>query len=69
MFLLQSIMGNKLLTSYKVEKEASVRSTDTRWSLFPAVHSDRPAEPLTVFLIEKKLLEKGGKEWKEAVPE
>ena len=60
-------MGNKLLTQYKVEKNPSVRSNELRWTLYPATHSDRGNEPLTVFLFEKKVLDRAPKEHKDSV--
>ncbi|CAD7958230.1 unnamed protein product [Amoebophrya sp. A120] len=58
-FFQEHVMGNKVLnSSYKLEKTPSCEGLDVRWTCCPATHTDRPTEPLTVFLFEKKLLDK-----------
>ncbi|CAD7965392.1 unnamed protein product [Amoebophrya sp. A25] len=51
-------MGNKVLTAYKVEKQPCCQGLDLRWTCYPAAHNDRPTDPLTVFLFEKKVLDR-----------
>lgn len=62
-------MGNKILTQYDVQKEACYYSTDLKWRLHSASFKERPEEKLTIFLFEKKTVERYPKNTKEQILE
>jgi len=51
-------MGNKILTQYDVNKEPCYYSVDLKWRLYSAKFKEKPDEQLTIFLFEKKVVEK-----------
>eukprot|EP00428_Durinskia_dybowskii_P047423 CAMPEP_0170345248 /NCGR_PEP_ID=MMETSP0116_2-20130129/73848_1 /TAXON_ID=400756 /ORGANISM="Durinskia baltica, Strain CSIRO CS-38" /LENGTH=642 /DNA_ID=CAMNT_0010598999 /DNA_START=99 /DNA_END=2023 /DNA_ORIENTATION=+ len=62
-------MGNKILTQYDVEKEPCYYSVDLKWRLHSASFKERPDDKLTIFLFEKKHVEKYAKNTKEQILE
>mmetsp|Transcript_36372 Transcript_36372/g.82426 ORF Transcript_36372/g.82426 Transcript_36372/m.82426 type:complete len:792 (-) Transcript_36372:30-2405(-) len=62
-------MGNKLLTQYDVQKEACWYSPELKWRLHSASYKDRKDEKLTIFVFEKKVVEKYAKNSKENILE
>mmetsp|Transcript_51530 Transcript_51530/g.122545 ORF Transcript_51530/g.122545 Transcript_51530/m.122545 type:complete len:807 (+) Transcript_51530:174-2594(+) len=62
-------MGNKLLTQYDVQKEACWYSPELKWRLHSANFKERPDDKLTIFLFEKKVVEKYAKNSKENILE
>jgi len=62
-------MGNKILTQYDVQKEACYYSTDLKWRLHSASFKERPEDKLTIFLFEKKTVERYPKNSKEQILE
>ena len=61
--------GNKILQTYNVDKNSTVDHVEVRWRLFPATHPDRKDMPLTVFLFEKKNVDRYPKTNKDAILE
>jgi SCY1-like protein 2 len=62
-------MGNQILTKYDVQKEPCYYSTELKWRLHSANFKDRPDDKLTIFLFEKKAIEKYAKNAKENILE
>lgn len=62
-------MGNKILTAYDVQKDPCYYSTDLKWRLHSANFKEKPEEKLTIFLFEKKYVEKYAKNSKEQILE
>jgi len=62
-------MGNKILTQYDVQKEPCYYSTDLKWRLHSASFKERPDDKLTIFIFEKKVVEKYPKNTKEQLLE
>eukprot|EP00922_Rhytidocystis_sp_ex-Travisia-forbesii_P050926 GHVS01075640.1.p1 GENE.GHVS01075640.1~~GHVS01075640.1.p1 ORF type:complete len:894 (-),score=145.23 GHVS01075640.1:1631-4312(-) len=52
-------MGNQLLKTYSVEKDSELEGGRfLRWKLLQAVHKDRQHQPVTLFVFDKKLLDR-----------
>lgn len=62
-------MGNQILTKYDVQKEPCYYSTELKWRLHSASFKERPDDKLTIFLFEKKVVEKYAKNSKENILE
>eukprot|EP00971_Amphidinium_carterae_P226708 4496389-Amphidinium_carterae.1 len=62
-------MGNKLLTQYDVQKETCWYSAELKWRLHGASFKEKPDEKLTIFIFEKKTVEKYAKNTKENILE
>lgn len=62
-------MGNQILTKYDVQKEPCYYSTELKWKLHSANFKDRPDDKLTIFLFEKKVVEKYAKSSKDNILE
>mmetsp|Transcript_75334 Transcript_75334/g.137647 ORF Transcript_75334/g.137647 Transcript_75334/m.137647 type:complete len:807 (+) Transcript_75334:144-2564(+) len=62
-------MGNKILTQYDVQKDPCYYSTELKWRLHSASFKERPDDKLTIFLFEKKVVEKYPKNTKENILE
>lgn len=62
-------MGNKILTAYDVQKDPCYFSTDLKWRLHSASFKERPDDKLTIFLFEKKVVDKYPKNSKEQILE
>lgn len=62
-------MGNKILTQYDVQKEPCYYSPELRWKLHTASFKEKPDEKLTIFLFERKVIEKYAKNAKEQIVE
>jgi len=62
-------MGNQILTKYDVQKEPCYYSTELKWRLHTASSKERPDDKLTIFLFEKKLIDKYSKNVKENILE
>mmetsp|Transcript_56429 Transcript_56429/g.104457 ORF Transcript_56429/g.104457 Transcript_56429/m.104457 type:complete len:808 (+) Transcript_56429:143-2566(+) len=62
-------MGNKLLTQYDVQKETCWYSAELKWRLHGASFKDKPDDKLTIFIFEKKVVEKYAKNAKENILE
>jgi len=60
-------MGNQILTKFEVTKEAFYYGTDLKWRLHAASFKDKPEEKLTIFLFEKKAVDKYPKTVKESI--
>lgn len=60
-------MGNKILAAYDVSKESCCHSVELKWKLHSATVKERPDEKLTIFLFEKKNIDKYPKNTKEAI--
>lgn len=58
-------MGNKILTQYDVQKEPCYYSAELKWKLHSASFKERPEDKLTIFLFEKKVVDKYPKNTKE----
>lgn len=62
-------MGNKILTQYDVQKEPCYYSPELRWKLHSASFKEKPEDKLTIFLFERKVIEKYPKNNKEQIVE
>jgi SCY1-like protein 2 len=62
-------MGNQILTKYDVQKEPCYYSTELKWRLHSANFKEKPDDKLTIFLFEKKVIEKYAKNVKENILE
>lgn len=62
-------MGNQILTKYEVSKEPLYYSTELRWKLHSATFKERPDDRLTIFIFEKKVIDKYAKNTKENILE
>lgn len=62
-------MGNKLLTQYDVNKEPCYYSAELKWRLHSATFKDKPDDRLTIFIFEKKIVDKYPKNSKEPILE
>jgi len=60
-------MGNKILTQYDVNKEPCYYSAELKWRLHSASFKEKPDEKLTIFLFERKVIEKYAKNAKEQI--
>lgn len=60
-------MGNQILTKYDVQKEPCYYSVELKWRLHTASSKERPDDKLTIFLFEKKLIDKYSKNVKENI--
>eukprot|EP00927_Polykrikos_kofoidii_P004424 TRINITY_DN11743_c0_g3_i1.p1 TRINITY_DN11743_c0_g3~~TRINITY_DN11743_c0_g3_i1.p1 ORF type:complete len:853 (+),score=144.25 TRINITY_DN11743_c0_g3_i1:136-2694(+) len=60
-------MGNKILTAYDVQKEACYYNVELRWRLHSANFKDKPEEKLTIFLFEKKVIDRYPKNSKDQI--
>lgn len=62
-------MGNQILAKYDVQKEPCYYSTDLKWRLHSANFKEKPDEKLTIFLFEKKTIDRYPKNTKEQIME
>lgn len=62
-------MGNKILTQYDVQKDACYYSNELKWRLHSATFKEKPEERLTIFLFEKKVVDRYAKNAKEQLLE
>mmetsp|Transcript_33194 Transcript_33194/g.91497 ORF Transcript_33194/g.91497 Transcript_33194/m.91497 type:complete len:828 (-) Transcript_33194:236-2719(-) len=62
-------MGNKILTQYDVQKEPCYYSVELKWRLHSATLKEKPDDKLTIFLFEKKVIDKYPKNTKEQILE
>lgn len=62
-------MGNAILTKYDVNKEPCYFSTELKWRLHSASFKERPDDKLTIFLFEKKAVDKLPKTTREVILE
>lgn len=62
-------MGNTILSKYDVQKEPCYYSTELKWGLHSASFKERPDDKLTIFLFEKKHVDKYAKNAKENILE
>eukprot|EP00927_Polykrikos_kofoidii_P004423 TRINITY_DN11743_c0_g2_i1.p1 TRINITY_DN11743_c0_g2~~TRINITY_DN11743_c0_g2_i1.p1 ORF type:complete len:879 (+),score=145.32 TRINITY_DN11743_c0_g2_i1:116-2752(+) len=62
-------MGNKILSAYDVQKEACYYNIELRWRLHSASFKDKAEEKLTIFLFEKKVVDRYPKNSKDLVLE
>eukprot|EP00421_Protoceratium_reticulatum_P014496 CAMPEP_0168376992 /NCGR_PEP_ID=MMETSP0228-20121227/10599_1 /TAXON_ID=133427 /ORGANISM="Protoceratium reticulatum, Strain CCCM 535 (=CCMP 1889)" /LENGTH=806 /DNA_ID=CAMNT_0008389981 /DNA_START=106 /DNA_END=2526 /DNA_ORIENTATION=+ len=62
-------MGNQILTKYDVQKEPCYYSTELKWRLHSAHFKEKPDDKLTIFLFEKKVVDRYAKNTKEQILE
>mmetsp|Transcript_1857 Transcript_1857/g.4131 ORF Transcript_1857/g.4131 Transcript_1857/m.4131 type:complete len:840 (+) Transcript_1857:104-2623(+) len=62
-------MGNAILTKYEVQKDPCYYSTELKWRLHSASFKERLEDKLTIFLFEKKVIDRYAKNTKEQILE
>lgn len=62
-------MGNQILTKYDVQKDPCYYSVELKWRLHSASFKEKPDDKLTIFLFEKKAIDRYPKNTKEQILE